>query len=251
MQESQFYTPGFYSKSRDGSHNSAQIILPIINQLFHPQSVIDVGCGSGQWLKVWKEDIGIADMQGVEGPYLKDVSTAIPKEHILYHDLKQPLKLDRCYDVATSLEVAEHIPPANAETFVQTLTSLSKVVVFSAALTGQGGIYHLNEQMPEYWAALFAKHGFEAVDYLRPIIWNDTRVQFWYRQNILMFIHKSLLEGNPDALPQEIVQAWKHTRPDYLVRVHPDHYLLVNHRTKLRGFLRYKWNTLTRALTRK
>lgn len=251
MQESQHYTSKFYSNSRDGSRNSAQVILPIINDLFHPKSVIDVGCGSGQWLKVWKDDLKVDDIKGIEGPYLKDVPTAIPKENIKFQDLKSPVQLDRTYDVAMTLEVAEHIPPENAEIFVKSLTSLSKIVVFSGALTGQGGIYHLNEQLPEYWAKLFQRFDFEAVDYLRPIIWNDSRVQFWYRQNVLVFIHKSLLEATPPVLPAEIIQSWESTRPDYLIRVHPEHYLLVNHRTKLRGFLRYKWNSVTKALKRK
>lgn len=250
MPESQHYTPTFYDNSRDGSRNSAQIILPIVNDLFQPKSVIDVGCGSGQWLKVWNENLNVQDIQGVEGPYLKGIETAIPKDKILLHDLKTPLNFDRRFDLAMTVEVAEHIPPENAETFVKSLTSLSDVIVFSAALLGQGGIFHVNEQLPEYWASLFQKQGYEPVDHLRPIIWNDKRIQFWYRQNILIFIKKSLLEAEPPALPPAIIQSWKNTRPDYLIRVHPEHYILVNHRTKLRGFLRYKWNTLTKAMKR-
>lgn len=97
---------------------------------------------------------------GIEGPYIKGVPMAIPEDKILLQDLKEPITLDRRFDLAMSVEVAEHIPAEYADTLIRSLTSLSDVIVFSAALTGQGGIYHVNEQMPEYWAELFARYGY-------------------------------------------------------------------------------------------
>lgn len=251
MEESQYYTQNFYNNSREGSRSSAEVVLPLVNEVVQPRSVIDIGCGSGVWLKVWSESLKVDDILGVEGPYIKGVPMAIPENKVLLQDLKQPVSLDRRFDLAMSLEVAEHIPDECAETFVQSLTSLSDIIVFSAALTGQGGIFHVNEQMPEYWAELFARQGYAPVDYLRPLIWADKRVQFWYRQNLLMFVKQSLLESDPPGVDSRLLRAWEVTKPDFLMRVHPEHYLLMNHRTKLRGFLRYKWNTLTKAFTRK
>jgi hypothetical protein len=46
---------------------------------------------------------------------------------------------------------------------------------------------HINEQWQSYWAARFAKHGYEAVDCIRPRIYGHPNVEWWYQQNILLF----------------------------------------------------------------
>jgi hypothetical protein len=86
-----------------------------------------------------------------------------------------------------SLEVAEHLPASAANGFVDTLTRLAPVVLFSAAIPHQLGDGHINEQWQGYWIEKFAARGFRAVDCLRPTIWNDRRIEYWYRQNIFMF----------------------------------------------------------------
>jgi hypothetical protein len=79
---------------------------------------------------------------------------------------------------------------------VAELTSLAPVVLFSAAIPFQGGLNHVNEQWPDYWAALFAAHGFRVADVLRWRIWNDAQVTWWYKQNILLFAHDDMIAQN-------------------------------------------------------
>lgn len=56
-------------------------------------------------------------------------------ESIFYaHDLTKPLHLNRRFDLALSLEVAEHLPKKSAEIFVDTLCKLSDTIIFSAAI---------------------------------------------------------------------------------------------------------------------
>jgi hypothetical protein len=71
------------------------------------------------------------------------------------------------------------------------------VVVFSAAAPGQGGNGHTNEQWPEYWSELFARRGYEAVDCLREVFWNDGAVEWWYSQNLLLFARPTALDAVP------------------------------------------------------
>ena len=85
------------------------------------------------------------------------------------------------------LEVAEHLPEQSAKTLVESLCSLSDFILFSAAIPGQGGLHHLNEQWQEYWVVQFKEKGFAAFDCIRPKIWNNSKIQFWYKQNILLF----------------------------------------------------------------
>ncbi len=86
-----------------------------------------------------------------------------------------------------SLEVAEHLPPTTAETFVKCLCSHADVVLFSAAQPGQGGERHVNERKPSYWAGLFAANGFNAYDSIRPLLAENKVVAPWYRFNTLLF----------------------------------------------------------------
>jgi 2-polyprenyl-3-methyl-5-hydroxy-6-metoxy-1,4-benzoquinol methylase len=65
--------------------------------------------------------------------------------------LIQPLDLEKEFDLVVSLEVAEHLPASAADQFVNTLVKHGKKILFSAAIPGQGGQDHLNEQWPDYW----------------------------------------------------------------------------------------------------
>jgi hypothetical protein len=85
-----------------------------------------------------------------------------------------------------SLEVAEHLPESRAASFVADLCRLAPVVLFSAAIPGQGGTGHVNEQWPGYWADLFGARGYSVSGALRWRIWNDCRVCNWYSQNMLV-----------------------------------------------------------------
>ena len=89
------------------------------------------------------------------------------------------------------LETAEHIGFEHAAEVVSNCARHADVILFSAAIPGQGGLHHVNEQLPEYWQHLFDEIGYEVVDYLRPLIWNDARVPKWYRQNMLLFVNRT------------------------------------------------------------
>ncbi len=217
MIESNYYSTDFYKEQVDTSYQSAKKIIPLVFELFKPKSVIDVGCGVGNWLKVWVDDFGILDYMGVEGPYVNPDMLMVPKENVLFADLKKPININRRFDIVMSMEVAEHIDGAFADLFVNNLIKLSDIVIFSAAIPNQEGTYHINEQNPEYWAKLFINKGYVTVDYFRKKIWNDKEINYWYRQNILLFIKKEKLSFFPDLLPCADA-----TDPEFLLRIHPE-----------------------------
>lgn len=240
MIEDQKYTATFFSEMEQHSYRSAQLVLPLVSDLFQSRSVVDVGCGTGAWLKAWNEVFKLEDYLGIEGPYLEREKVLIPRDKIIFKDLKEPVSLDRQFDLVMSLEVAEHLPAANADTFIQSLVSLGGVVLFSAAIPGQEGTYHINEQYPEYWAAIFARYNYVAVDCIRPRIWNNPGVAFYYRQNILVFIKQDYLVKYPLLGPE--ISA---TKPDFLARIHPDFFDRKNEHIRrtstYSGFLNWKW----------
>jgi SAM-dependent methyltransferase len=180
------YTAEFFKTALATSYASAQRIVPLVLALVPARSVLDVGCGTGHFLRALRE-AGVSDIMGVDGDYVPLDQLVIDRRHFLSRNLSDRFDLDRRYDVVVSLEVAEHLPPASAASFVESLTRHGSVVVFSAAIPYQGGTAHLNEQWPSYWARLFARHGYQAYDAIRPAIWLDGQVAWWYRQNILLF----------------------------------------------------------------
>jgi 2-polyprenyl-3-methyl-5-hydroxy-6-metoxy-1,4-benzoquinol methylase len=215
MIESKHYTTKFFEGHENGALSSARKVIPLVNDVVKPASVIDVGCGVGNWLKVWLEDIGVQNIQGIEGPYLSPKLLQVDPKYVHFQDLKSKFEITGRYDLAMSLEVAEHLPHATAEHFVSSLTHLSDIILFSAAIPGQEGTYHVNEQPPEYWAAIFLKFGYVPVDHLRDQIWNNEEVEWWYQQNLLFYVKQSALANYPALEP-----SYRKTGKN-LFRIHP------------------------------
>ena len=187
------YTTDFYNEIKDGSRRSAERVVPLVMDLLHPERVVDVGCGVGTWLAVFQAH-GVGEILGIDGSWVNQSELHIPPECFRSCDLTSPLPLEERFDLVVSLEVAEHLPEQFAEAFVDNLTRLGPVVLFSAAIPYQGGTHHVNEQWPAYWAKYFAARGYVAVDCLREQIWDDDTVEWWYAQNILLFVARAHLE---------------------------------------------------------
>lgn len=183
------YDQGFYATIAAGCRSSAEIVVPLILAEVGASSVIDVGCGQGWWGAEFAA-YG-CEVTGVDGDYVPDQQ--IP--NIVAHDLGTPLPDLGSFDLAVCLEVAEHLPPERAASFVADLCRLADVVVFSAAAPHQTGAGHVNCQWPSYWAELFGRHGYQVDGSLRWSIWTDDQVEPWYRQNLLV--------ASPDAIPSE------------------------------------------------
>jgi SAM-dependent methyltransferase len=186
------YGEAFFADQAEGSLRSARVIAPLVVDLVHPTSIVDVGCGIGTWLSAFRES-GVRQVQGFDGAYVDRTKLLIPAESFTAVDLRTPEALTGTYDLALCLEVAEHLPTAVSGRLVAALTGLAPVVLFSAAIPAQEGTAHLNEQWPAFWIAHFERLGFRAVDALRPVIRDDARVDWWYRQNILLFANDAAL----------------------------------------------------------
>ena len=73
-------------------------------------------------------------------------------------------------------------------------------MLFSAAVPGQGGENHVNERPLGYWRAMFRDRGYIAVDYLRPLIVNDSAIARWYRCNIMLYVEDEVVTSLPEPL---------------------------------------------------
>ena len=210
------YDDNFYLMAQSGTESSAEAIVPIVNQLVQPKSVVDVGCGDGTWLSVFAQH-GISDLTGIDGKWVNEKLLRISKERFLIRDLTKPLSLNRKFDLAVSLEVAEHLPSQCAEGFVNALAHLSSIVLFSAATPWQGGPHHVNEQWPSYWMKLFNKKGYVLVDAIRKRVWQNPNVMFYYAQNTLLYVDSVCLARYP-----LLERDYKETYPGQISVVHPE-----------------------------
>lgn len=193
-------------------HNTRapEVVVPIIQELFQVNSVLDVGCGLGTWLKVFiQKNVPIENVLGLDGSYINYDQLVINRKNFKEVDLKKPFELSQKFDLAICLEVAEHLPETSANDLVRSLCNHSDTVIFSAAIPGQVGQNHINEQWPNYWKELFLKHGFSRRDLIRPKIWKNENVDIWYRQNMFVFTKTSDEEFDESILLAEIhPQLW-------------------------------------------
>lgn len=158
------YAEGFWDQHAGGDWDGfAEVVLRFCT----PVSLVDVGCGDGKLLAaIRRRDAGLR-LLGIDGSraaLARAVSAGLP---VLYRDLSSTRTEDIAalrapvaeFDVALSLETAEHLPPWAGAGFVDSLARV-RLVVFSGAQPGQGGTLHMNERPPAYWRARFAERGF-------------------------------------------------------------------------------------------
>lgn len=175
------------------AHNliSPSHIVPYIIEKFNPKSVVDVGCGIGTFLHVFKQH-NVQDVLGIDGPWVNKQQLNIEIGEFFEADLEKPINLNKVFDLVLCLEVAEHLHAQYADVLVDSLTSLGNKIVFSAATFRQGGQNHLNEQVFNYWKEKFAQRNFKVIDLFRPLFWNEAQIQWWYKQNMFLIVHESV-----------------------------------------------------------
>lgn len=216
------YDGSFYAAQSGISRASAELVVPHILSLLPARSVLDVGCGIGTWLSVFAAH-GVSDILGLDGDYVAPESLLVPRAAFRASDLAGEWAPGRRFDLAVSLEVAEHLPSSSADRFVAQLCATADAVLFSAALPTQGGTAHVNEQWPSYWIARFAGQGLRPLEIVRNRFWNDPRIDLCYRNNTLLFVNDACLERFP-----ALVGTLGASGPLIADVVHPERYLMVH-----------------------
>lgn len=208
------YDFAFYQYGTERRLESPRGVVPLVCDLFHPTSVVDVGCGTGVWLSVFQEH-GVQRILGLDGAHVNPDWLQIPKNCFRPVDLAQTIELDERFDLAVCLEVAEHLPPAASGGLVELLVKAAPCILFSAAIPLQGGRNHINEQWPEYWHEQFKKHNYLKLDMIRKQIWTDKTIEYWYRQNMYLYVRCDLVPH--DHRFQQAIDS-----PDDLLLIHRD-----------------------------
>ena len=188
------YDRTFHRYAERAAARSARTIVPLIASALNYESVLDVGCGTGAWLREYARQ-GAAQVLGLDA--VDKAELLIAPDQFRALDVSQPFDVGRCFDLVQCLATAEHIPPEASRTLVANLTTHGRHILFSAAVPGQGGEHHVNERPYEFWRRLFAEHRFVALDLVRPAIASLQQVDFWYRYNMLLYVHENSLGQLP------------------------------------------------------
>ncbi|MEM9731051.1 MAG: methyltransferase domain-containing protein [Myxococcota bacterium] len=200
------YDEKFFEYTNAVSARSADAIVPLVYEALAPNSILDLGCGCGVWLSRWMK-AGATDALGVDGDYIDPRALEVPRANFMASDLSSRIDLGRKFDLAQSLEVAEHLPESRAGGFVADLCGHADVVLFGAAPPGQGGENHVNEQPYDYWRAHFASQGFDAYDFVRPLVVHDDAVAPWHRYNPVLYVRDDLAASLPENIARTRVPA--------------------------------------------
>lgn len=152
--KNEFYCDGGFSKTEE----TARTMTSYLYDQFRPTSVLDLGCGMGNYLKYFAER-GCRAV-GVEGSSAG--VSRVPESVIAFqHDLRKPLGTNQKFDLVMSVEVAEHIPKKYSRNLVSSVCRHARdVIVFTAAPPGTPGQDHINCQDQSFWDDLFANNGF-------------------------------------------------------------------------------------------
>ena len=125
---------------------------------------------------------------GVEGPWIKNAQKFKDSLDIRVHDLEQPFQINERFDLAICLEVAEHLPTERSESLVQdSMRFVGFRSIQRRRNPSQPGTNHINCQWQSFWASLFEKNGRLAIDIIRPKVWCNNTVPFWFQQNTLLY----------------------------------------------------------------
>lgn len=183
------YNPVLFAYFHWLARESAPVIVRGMRDEFPDAvTVIDVGAGSGAFAAEWKRRG--AQVEAWEYSPSGRLFTRLQGVASRPFDLAKRPKPPRTYDLAYSLEVAEHIPESLADDLVSFLADCSQHVVFTAAQPGgPGGVGHINEQPSSYWIEKFSRVGYErdhpATDRLAAAF--DKTRHKWFRDNVMVF----------------------------------------------------------------
>jgi len=189
--EKHIYDEKFFQNTIKLETESASQFVDIILKYYTPASVIDIGCGAGMYLQKFQQR-GLSELLGIDGSPAAATEFLLDQDKLVIFDLTKKYKLEKKYDLALCLEVAEHLPETGADTLIETIISASDNVIFTAAVCGQGprSIGHINEQPHQYWIEKFQARGFRYLESKTEAMraeMKDQNVVWWLVNNLMIF----------------------------------------------------------------
>ena len=158
-----------------------------------PESVLDLGCGLGGYLKIFS-DSGAKRTVGVDG--FPAGAAFLNEGPYLQRDLSKPLDLNETFDLVLCTEVIERITPSCEDAVVDNILRHARErVVFSGADAGQPGVGHINCKPIGYWLEKFSARGWEP-NLLDTYSMRALASFSWFQRNTVVLVRKGGVDGN-------------------------------------------------------
>ncbi len=146
-----------------GGHNNIthidEGVFHCIQLRFNIQTMIDVGCGVGGMIRVAQNN-GVS-ANGIDGDPSVLILSGLPFGKIITHDFYDgPLRINKQFDLAWSVEFLEHVEEQFSNNYMQLFQSC-RYVFCTAAPPGTPGFHHVNCQPQSFWIDKFEKYGFK------------------------------------------------------------------------------------------
>lgn len=189
-------TPGSAATSFDAAWHWDHLFVDVapfrfLAEKHRPAQVLDVGCGIGAYLMLFKR-LGAAGVFGVDG--VPAEATVLAGDEYAARDLSEPLHLGRVFDLVVCVEVAEHLEAQHSEILLDNVARhAGRTIVFSAAEPGQPGHGHINCRPISHWLDRWASRGW----YPDPVDSLGLRclaTMSWFRRNLVV-----LRRADPEA----------------------------------------------------
>ncbi|XVJ67680.1 MAG: class I SAM-dependent methyltransferase [Lacibacter sp.] len=207
-----YYHSGYFSSSIF-DYDYAAIAETIIKE-YQPKRIIDFGCGTGDLAKAFASR-GVT-VEAIDGYSTPDFS-AYSNIHFTKVDLNNTVaaqhflkQFEGKFDLAISIEVAEHLNPDVSSSFIEWMTSMADVIVFSAAVPSQDGDGHINCRSRSEWYEFIKQHDFVIADTLRQYFTSNSRLGLWHKLNVVDYVHQETAfakQINTAALTERLIAA--------------------------------------------
>jgi 2-polyprenyl-3-methyl-5-hydroxy-6-metoxy-1,4-benzoquinol methylase len=169
------------------------VVPQVVRVLFHhfkPCSVIDFGCANGLHIAEFKT-LG-AECFGVEGSlhYRKYIEENYDGDYAIA-DLRFSFDLEKSFDLATCIEVLEHIDEDFAQVAVDNIRRHSNTLCITASRVTNAR-YHVNGREKSYWIEKFESKGefeFQAdeTELLQKVFQKLDHSPIWMQEDLMIF----------------------------------------------------------------
>lgn len=187
-----FYNPTYFS-SNIFKYDYTTIVESIISA-YNPKRIIDFGCGTGDLAKAFaSQGVVVEAIDGYSNPDFSNYNN-IRFTKVDLNDIEATnaylKQFDIKFDLAISIEVAEHLNPDISLSFINWLTTSADVIIFSAAVHSQDGDGHINCRSRSDWYNMLKHNSFIIADTLRQHFKLNHNLGLWHKLNIIDYLHK-------------------------------------------------------------
>ena len=152
---------------------------------YHPQQVLDIGCGLGGYIRMFQE-WGTPEVLGVDGSLPSD--QFLSDGNFLHHDLNQPLDLQRTYDLVLCITAIESIDAQTQEKVLEIIHRHSKDrIVFAAAEPNQQDSGYKNLSPLSHWLEAWQRLGW-VPDVFDSLAVRSLSTYSWLRRNLIVLV---------------------------------------------------------------